>query len=50
MTRQNLLLESVGRRRGGKGKVPSSHSDRMDIKTVPPSPCGGLAYPLTESF
>jgi len=46
MTRQNLLLESVGKKTRGEKKG----TFRMDIKTVPPSPCGGLAYLFTESF
>ena len=30
--------------------IPSSHSGSKDIQTVPPSPCGELAYPLAESY
>ena len=44
-TRQKLVVGKFGKKTRGQGKVR-----RKDIKTVPPSPCGGLAYPLTESF
>ena len=52
VTRQRWLLESEWKTReqGIVANIPSSHSGSKDIKTVPPSQCGELAYPLAESY